>query len=56
MEKIKMKTIRTYLIMCLSCRGQGYVLEPTQITSSSIMTCPACLGSKVVLVTETEEE
>jgi Zn finger protein HypA/HybF involved in hydrogenase expression len=51
-----MKTI-SYRIVCPSCQGLGYIRNPgfnASITASGLtVICPACEGTKVVIVTET---
>ena len=49
------KKIRNYTIVCPSCRGSGYIDNPSKVSSSATIVCPACNGSKVVLVAESED-
>ena len=46
--------MKTYKIVCPSCKGLGYIDEPRQISSSSKTVCPACSGSKTVMCAEAD--
>ena len=50
---ILMKTIRTFPKVCPSYNGTGFISEVGTSTNCARM-CPACQGSKVVMVTEEE--
>jgi len=47
--------MRTYPIVCPSCKGNGWINQPEGIHSSTTRICPACSGSKIVMVTETDD-
>ncbi len=49
MEKI-------YPVVCPSCGGKGWIGNPMPMSASTTIPCPACKGSKVVMVTESEEQ
>ena len=49
--------IRTYIIICPSCNGRGHIPNPEiGITTVVTVVCPACKGSKTVIVTEQTNE
>ena len=51
-----MGKIKNYDIVCPSCQGLGYIDNPCRVSSSSQVTCPACKGTKTVLVSEVINE
>jgi len=44
--------MRRYPIVCPSCRGRGLIDNPEPVSSASTITCPACKGTKIVMVDE----
>lgn len=48
--------MRKYPIVCPSCAGRGLIDNPEPISSSILITCPACEGNKIVIVTEYEDK
>ena len=42
--------MRIYPIVCPSCQGRGWISNPVQVSNSSQIQCPACNGSKTVIV------
>jgi len=44
--------VRTYPIVCPSCRGLGTIDNPESVSSSAKITCPACKGNKTVIVSD----
>ena len=48
--------MRTYDIVCPSCRGSGRIPDPAPVSTTLTIECPACKGTKVVTVHETGEE
>lgn len=45
--------MKSYPIVCPSCKGLGYIINPQSYSSSTTIICPACDGTKVVTVNET---
>ena len=43
---------RTYIIVCPSCNGSGFIPTTRAVSSSAEEICPACNGSKTVVATE----
>ena len=48
--------MKNYIIVCPSCGGKGWISNPENISSSTSIVCPACKGSKTVMVTEADKE
>jgi len=46
--------MKTYLIVCPSCKGRGYINNPQPVSSSTQIVCPACNGSKIVIYNDNE--
>ena len=46
--------MKTYQIVCPSCDGYGYINETNGMSSNTQRVCPACNGSKTVMVCETK--
>jgi hypothetical protein len=41
--------MKTYPIVCPSCKGAGYIDSPYRVSGSAVETCPACNGSKIII-------
>lgn len=40
--------MKSYPIVCPSCKGTGLISPGTATSDSSMITCPACKGTKIV--------
>ena len=47
--------MKQYPIMCPSCKGTGWV-SSLNYSSNAQRECPACGGTKIVMVTDTDDK
>lgn len=50
-----MKVIVSFTGICPSCNGKGYVSNPETLSTNSTIVCPACKGSKIIIINKTTE-